>query len=96
MAVAYLHQVHGHTAEHAQRVDAMLEERGDMPPAGGEFHAEGPMDGGWWYFEVWESEDHARAFYDGRLAPTLSEMGLTQPIPRKLDVQWHSNQPQGR
>jgi len=95
MAVAYLHEFPGATHEHAKRLAETLEGQGDMPPTGGVFHAEGAMGGGWWVFDVWESQDHARAFYDGRLAPILTGMGLAPSSPRMLDVHWHSNEPQG-
>ena len=96
MAVAYLHEFPGGTHEHAQQLADKLDKQGNMPPAGGLFHSEGPMDGGWWAFDVWESEQSAREFYVGRLAPILSEVGLTAPSPRMLDVHWHSNEPQGQ
>jgi len=95
MAIAYLHEFIGGTQEHAQQLADKLERQGDMPPAGGVFHSEGPMDGGWWAFDVWESEASAREFYDGRLMPILRETGLPVPSPRTLDVHWHSNQPPG-
>ena len=95
MAVAYMHEFSGATHEHAQQVAAKLEAQGEMPPAGGLFHAEGPTDGGWWAFDVWESDGSARAFYDGRMAPIIRELGLPPPSPRMLAVHWHSNQPQG-
>ncbi len=75
MAIAYFHEFPGGTHDQAQQLSDRLEQQGDMPPAGGLFHAEGSMDGGWWAFDVWESEQSARDFYDGRLTPILSEMG---------------------
>ncbi len=96
MAVAYLHEFPGATQEHAQRLADKLQEQDSIPPAGNLFHSEGPMDGGWWTFDVWESEESAHEFYDGQLAPIVSEMGMTSPSPRMFDVHWHSNQPQGQ
>ena len=95
MAVAYLHEVPGGTHEHAQQVAGRLEQQGNMPPTGGLFHAEGSMDGGWWGFDIWESDEHAREFYDGRLMPMLQELGIGETNIRRLEVHWHSNQPMG-
>ncbi len=96
MAVAYLHELPGYTHLHAQQLAFRLEEQGNMPPAGELSHAEGPMDGGWWTFDVWESEQSAQEFNDQRLAPIMAEMGMTRPSPKTLDVHWHRNEPQGQ
>lgn len=96
MAIAYLHEFPGGTHDQAQQLADRMEQQGDMPPTGGLFHAEGPMDGGWWAFDVWESEQSAREFYDGRLTPLLSELGMPPSGARMLDMHWHSNQPPGQ
>ena len=91
MAVAYLHEWSGATREIAQgvsdRINAVL---GDAPPAGSIFHAEGESDGGWWGFDVWESEDAAQRFYEGILAPALEAEGAPPSQPRTMPVHWHS------
>ncbi len=91
MAVAYLHEWSGATREIAQgvsdRINAVL---GDAPPEGAIFHAEGESDGGWWVFDVWESEDAAQRFYDGILQPAIEAEGAPQGQMRTLPVHWHS------
>ncbi len=55
-------------------------------PDGGLLHfaGEGP-DGNWRVVEVWESEDHARA-WDEKLQPVLSAQGVTRPAPQTWQV----------
>ncbi len=94
MSVAYLHEWSGATREIAQgvsnRINAVL---GDAPPEGAIFHAEGESDGGWWGFDVWESEDAAQRFYDGILAPAVEAEGAPPSQPRTMPVHWHSMEP---
>jgi hypothetical protein len=49
-------------------------------PAGGIFHVAGPSpNGGWRVIEVWESEDDARRFLEGRFFPALKALGVEAP-----------------
>ena len=96
MAIGYLHEYPGGTQEHAEQLSDTLHQQGDMRPAGALFLSEGPMDGGWWAFSAWESERSARNFYDGRLGPIVSELGMTVTVTRRHDVYRHSNQPPGQ
>lgn len=96
MAVAHFYEYPETTQEMAQRVsDEVNTQLGSGPPAGGIYHAEGPMDGGgWWSFDVWDSEDAARSFHDDILAPAMQAVGVPLSQPRVLPVHWESNQPQ--
>ena len=79
-------------AKIAGAVNARL---GGTPPAGGLFHAEGPADdGGWWVFNLWESDDAYHAFVADILIPAMSEVGVTPAggDVRRLDVWWDSTQ----
>jgi hypothetical protein len=48
------------------------------PPAGGLFHVCGAEGGALHIFDIWESEDAWNSFRDGRLMPTLQELGLME------------------
>ncbi len=74
----------------SDRINAVL---GDAPPEGAIFHAEGESDGGWWGFDVWESEDAAQRFYEGILAPAVEAEGAPPSQPRTMPVHWHSMEP---
>ena len=75
----------------AQAVSDRINERlGGGPPEGAIFHAEGEADGGWWDFDVWESEDAALRFYEGMLRPAAEAAGVPQGQVRTLPVHWHS------
>ena len=91
MAVAYFHEWVGVTREMARRVsDRINAQLGDAPPEGAVYHAEGETDAAWWVFDVWESEDAARRFYDDVLAPVTDAMDIPRSEPRTLPVHWHS------
>src|SRR3989442_15950851 len=55
------------TAEVYERVNAELGVDGDPPP-GMLLHCAGEVDGRWQIVDVWESQEQARSFYDGRLS----------------------------
>jgi len=85
MAIAYLYEFSGMTQEH---YDAFIEQRyGGEPMPGVIAHAAGPTDdGGWWAFDVYESQDAA----DGIGPPAierLRELGVPgEPTIRTLRV----------
>ena len=91
MAIAYFHEWPGATPEMAQAVsDRVSAQTGGGAPEGGLFHAEGQSDSGWWSFDVWESEDVARRFFDEMLKPAAEAVGAPQAQRRTLSIQWHS------
>ncbi len=91
MAVAYFHEWPGATREMAQGVsDRINAQLGGAPPEGAIYHAEGESGGGWWGFDVWESEDAARRFYDEMLTPAAEAVGAPRSQPRTLPIHWHS------
>jgi hypothetical protein len=77
----------------AERINREL---GGKPPKGGIYHAEGPTDdGGWWIFNVWQSEDDFTAFRQQILRPALEEVNAQPPTEmRRLQVWWDSSQVQ--
>jgi hypothetical protein len=67
------------TADTYERVNAELNAQGDPPP-GMLLHCAGEVDGKWQIVDVWESEDQARQFYEGRLTKAIEAvMGMTPP-----------------
>ena len=82
MAIAMLQIVSGRSQEdYEQVVDRVFgagsqEPSPEAAPDGLVLHSAGPTDEGWWVFDVWESPDHMRRFFDERLAPAMRELGL--------------------
>lgn len=72
-----------------EQYDATREKMGvseDNMPEGGIVHIAGEAaDGGWRVIEVWESEEHARA-WDEKLEPVLAERGIRRPVPETWQV----------
>jgi hypothetical protein len=66
-------------------------------PEGGLYHAEGPTDeGGWWTFNVWESEDIFERFNQAILQPVLQEVNAPPAQVRRLQVNWDTSQLPGQ
>ncbi|MDQ3399252.1 MAG: hypothetical protein M3511_16100 [Deinococcota bacterium] len=93
MTVAFFTEFPQATPEMARQISEYVNTQlGDKPPEGGIYHAEGPTDnGGWWAFDVWESDDTAERFYADILTPTLESVNVPKGQPRKLSVQWESH-----
>jgi len=53
---------------------------------GNMFHAGGPMPGGWWALDVWESPETAQRQFEDVLAPILAKNNFPQVQPRIFDV----------
>jgi hypothetical protein len=94
MAVALFSQWPAAPAGTSQRVAEGISQRlGGQFPAGGLYHAEGPMDdGGWWTFNVWESEDAFQRFRQDVLHPVLEEVGAPRGQSQQLAVAWDTSQ----
>lgn len=84
MAVVYMFEYPGVTQEQYEEMARRLEIPSEGPP-GGMGHYAGPMDGGWWIFEVWDSEESAQRFYDS-IRPVVEASGASLPQPRRLPV----------
>ncbi len=103
MAVAYLARWPKKGDEDStalsQRVSAHIQTAiGPQPPAGGQFHAEGPTeDGGWWVFDVWTDEASFAAFRTDVLGPALASVGIDLGTGtfERLSVAWDSTQMDG-
>ena len=94
MAIAYFNQWPQAPEGTAQRVADRINERlAGHPPAGGIYHAEGPTDeGGWWTFNVWESEEVFQEFNRTILQPALQDVGAPAARTQQLQVWWDSSQ----
>jgi hypothetical protein len=95
MAVALFTQWPAGPGGTSQRVAERINQRlGDRFPAGGLYHAEGPTadEGGWWTFNVWESEDAIQRFHQDILHPVLDEVGASRGQVQQLQVAWESSQ----
>jgi hypothetical protein len=83
VAIAILYEFRGMTQEHYERLLAETYDGGHMP--GVIAHAAGPLEGGWWAFDVYESQDAA-----DKIGPPAIErlraMGVEEPTTRVLDV----------
>lgn len=86
MAVAVLYEFPGMSQEHYDRI--MREAFQDRLAPGVISHAAGPMEGGWWAADVYESQEVADVLA-GQLGPGLQQMGVTQP-PRMTPRQVHN------
>lgn len=84
----------GGPAETSQRVAERINQRlGNRPPAGELYHAEGSTaEGGWWTFNVWESEEAVQRFHRDILHPVLDEVGASRGEVQQLRVAWDTSQ----
>jgi hypothetical protein len=53
-------------------------------PDGLIMHSAGPADGGWYVYDVWESEDHLQRFLQERLMPAIRESGAPMGDPPQV------------
>src|SRR5688572_22984770 len=98
MAIAVFSQWAQAPAETSQRVAEGINQRlGGSFPEGGLYHAEGPTDdGGWWTFNVWESDDVFQRFHQEILQPVLQEVNAPAAQVRHLQVSWDTSQVPGQ
>ena len=71
MAFAMLVEIPGVDRETYERVVKKVNEQGGTP-RGSIFHAGGPIEGGYRLFELWESREHADAFYASDVLKTAT------------------------
>jgi hypothetical protein len=73
------------TTSKYDEVNRQLEEQGDFPPDGLEYHVAFITDGGLRISEIWESEAKFAAFGE-RLMPLLSANGITVNPPEICEI----------
>ena len=62
-----------------------LEDSGDWPPDGLDYHVAFIADGQLRVSEIWDSEDQFQAFGE-RLRPVLTDIGIEPGEPRQLEI----------
>jgi hypothetical protein len=72
------------TEQYAESV-RRLEEAGDFPPEGMEYHVAFFVDGNLRVSEIWDSLEQAEAFGE-RLMPVLDEIGIDPGEPEILEI----------
>ena len=73
------------TTEQYDEVIRRLQEGGDFPPDGLEYHVCFLADGNVRVSEIWESQEHFNAFGD-RLMPVLAEVGIDPGQPEVFEI----------
>jgi hypothetical protein len=73
------------TTEQYDETIRRLQERGDFPPEGMDYHCCFLSDGRVRVSEVWDSREQLKAFSE-RLMPILAEMGIDPGEPELLEV----------
>jgi quinol monooxygenase YgiN len=76
MAIGFIFNNPGQTQE---QYDAAVEQLNlaQSQPEGWIFHAAGPTEDGWRVVEVWESQEAADAYFQGRLGQVLQNVGVS-------------------
>jgi hypothetical protein len=85
MAIGFIFNNPGQTQE---QYDAAVEQLNlaQSLPEGGIFHAAGPTADGWRVVEVWESQEAADAYFEGRLGQVLQNLGVSLGRPDTFPV----------
>ena len=85
MAIGFIFNNLGQTQE---QYDAAVEQLNleESLPEGWIFHAAGPTEDGWRVVEVWESQEAADAYFQGRLGQVLQNVGVSVGQPHTFTV----------
>jgi quinol monooxygenase YgiN len=85
MAIGFIFNNPGQTQE---QYDAAVEQLNltESRPEGWIFHAAGPTEDGWRVVEVWESQEAADAYFQGRLGQVLQNVGVSPGQPDTFTV----------
>ena len=73
------------TTEQYDETIRRLQEAGDFPPEGMEYHVCFPQDGNVRVSEIWDSREQFDAFGE-RLMPLLAELGIDPGEPEMLEI----------
>ena len=88
MAVGVLVEMPGLTQVDFERVTEKLFGHYPMRPTdapeGLILHSAGPSEGGWYVYDIWESEEHLQRFVQERLMPAAKELGGPAPTPPQV------------
>ena len=85
MAIGFIFNNPGQTQE---QYDAAVEQLNlaESLPEGWIFHVAGPTEDGWRVVEVWESQEAADAYFQGRLGQVLQNAGVSLGQPDTFTV----------
>ncbi len=85
MAIGFIFNNPGQTQE---QYDAVVEQLNlaESQPEGWIFHAAGPTEDGWRVVEVWESQEAADAYFQGRLGQVLQNEKVSPGQPDTFTV----------
>ena len=85
MAIGFIFNNPGQTQE---QYDVAVEQLNlaQSLPEGWIFHAAGPTADGWRVVEVWESQEAADAYFEGRLGQVLQNLGVSLGRPDTFPV----------
>jgi len=85
LAIGFIFNNPGQTQE---QYDAAVEQLNlaQSLPEGWIFHAAGPTEDGWRVMEVWESQEAADAYFQGRLGQVLQNLGVSLGEPDTFPV----------
>jgi quinol monooxygenase YgiN len=85
MAIGFIFNNPGQTQE---LYDATVEQSNlaESLPEGWIFHAAGPTKDGWRVVEVWESQEAADSYFQGRLGQVLQNVGVSPGQPETFTV----------
>jgi hypothetical protein len=84
MAVGYILDFEGGTAEQYDRVLERMQLAGHSPE-GNLFHSAGPTDNGWRVFDAWESDEVFQRFAEEQIAPLSRDEGLPEPKVTRIE-----------
>ena len=87
MAIEMRQELVGFTAAQAEAVARLVNAQAKTAP-GFIAHASGPIPGGYYVTEFWESREAFERFSDAVIAPLLQQLGVTGPFapPRYLPI----------
>jgi hypothetical protein len=85
MPTAFLFELHGVTQ---QQYEALMRDLdlGGHPAPGNHFHVAGPMEGGWWALDVWESPERLQQYVNQKLGPAMAKHHFPQIQPKMMPV----------
>jgi hypothetical protein len=85
MSTAFLFELPGVTKEQYDALMRDLDLRGHPAP-GNHVHVAGPMEGGWWALDVWESPERLQQYVDEKLGAAMAKHRFPQVAPKMMPV----------
>jgi hypothetical protein len=87
MTFAFVQTLTGLEDDHYDRIrEAVRDACHGRPPEGLVLHAAGPVEGGYRYLDVWESEAAWTRFHEDVLHPVLARIGIGGPDGPRVTV----------